>query len=106
MFKVSFNQWYCIVVADLCTTAGVRKVATELGKVKEMFERVYVLVEKDSGKKSDPSKFVLLTVMVDNTMVAIPVVELPFICCPLFISYNYHGNRCVSGFGNNFKSHM
>ena len=48
------------VVVDLCTTAGVRKVAAELGKVKEMYTRIYVLVEKDSEKKSDPSKWVSL----------------------------------------------
>lgn len=44
-----------VMVSDLCTTAGVRKAAVELGKVKEMYTRIYVLVEKDSEKKSDPS---------------------------------------------------
>ena len=47
------------VVVDLCTMAGVRKVAAELGKVKEMYTRIYALVQKDSEKKSDPSKWVL-----------------------------------------------
>ena len=32
-----------------------RKAALELGKVKEMYDRVYVLVEKDH-KKSGPSQ--------------------------------------------------
>lgn len=43
-------------VVDLCTTASVRKAAIELGKVKEMYEKIYVIVEKDGEKKSDPSK--------------------------------------------------
>ena len=46
-----YSQWYI----ELCTPTGMRKAAMELGKVKEMYERVYVLVEKDH-KKSDPSQ--------------------------------------------------
>ena len=49
------------IVVDLCSTAGVRKVAAELGKVKEMYARIYVLVEKDSEKKSDPSRWVYIS---------------------------------------------
>ena len=44
------------VVVDLCSTVNVRKAATELSKVREMYERVCVIVEKDSDKKSDPSQ--------------------------------------------------
>ena len=46
-----------LVAVDLCTTTSVRKAATELHKVKEMFDKVYMLVEKD--KKSDSSWLVL-----------------------------------------------
>jgi len=47
-----------LVAVDLCTTTSVRKAATELHKVKEMFDKVYMLVEKDN-KKSDSSWLVL-----------------------------------------------
>ena len=55
------QYWVLFVVVDLCMTAGVRKLATELGKVKEMYGRVYVLVEKDN-KRTDPSKYAHLNV--------------------------------------------
>ena len=50
------NDIVLLVVVDLCTTAGTRKAAMELSKVKEMYKTVCVLVEKDNDKKSDPSR--------------------------------------------------
>ena len=60
LYSSYYNEvyWYIVLFVDLCTTTGVCKVAAELGKVKEMYTRICVLVEKDSEKKSDPSKWV------------------------------------------------